>query len=115
MQVAAFDVTRHHKRRQPMSFDGTWNIEISSPMGAQKATVNLKADGATLTGEQTSPQGNSAIENGKIEGDRATWTSSVTAPMPMKLTFDLTRSGDTLSGTVNTGAFGSFPVKGARA
>jgi hypothetical protein len=98
-----------------MSFDGAWNIEISSPMGAQKLTAKFKVDGDTLTGEQVAAQGNAAVENGKVEGDRATWTSSVTSPMPMKLSFDVTRSGDTLSGSVNTGAFGTFPVKGARA
>ena len=98
-----------------MSFDGSWNIEISSPMGAQKATVNFTVQGDTLTGEQVAAQGNAPVENGKVEGDRATWSASVTSPMPMKLAFDVTRSGDTLSGTVNTGAFGSFPVKGSRA
>lgn len=98
-----------------MSFDGAWNIEIASPMGAQKFTANFKTNGDVLTGEQVAAQGNTTIENGKIEGDRATWTSSVTQPMPMKLTFDLTRSGDTLAGKVNTGAFGTFPVKGTRA
>lgn len=98
-----------------MSFDGNWNIEISSPMGAQKAAVTFKVDGDVLTGEQKAAQGSAPIENGKVEGDRATWSASVTSPMPMKLAFDVTRSGDTLTGTVNTGAFGSFPVKGARA
>jgi hypothetical protein len=33
----------------------------------------------------------------------------------MTLEFDVTASGDALSGTVKAGSFGSFPVKGTRA
>ena len=98
-----------------MSFTGTWDIEIASPMGAQKAKAELKVDGNLLLGQQVAAAGNAPVENGKVEGDRATWSANVTSPMPMKLTFDLTRSGDTLTGKVNTGPFGAFPVKGTRA
>ena len=98
-----------------MSIEGTWNIEISSPMGAQKATATFKIEGGKLTGTQSAPQGSAPIEAGKVEGERATWTSSVKTPMPMTLEFDVTASGDTLSGTVKAGAFGKFPVKGSRA
>jgi len=98
-----------------MALDGTWNIEISSPMGAQKATLEFKVDGDVITGTQNAPQGSAPIENGKAEGDRATWSANVTSPMPMKLEFDVTATGDTLAGTVKAGAFGQFPVKGARA
>ena len=98
-----------------MSIEGTWNIEISSPMGAQKATAVFKVEGAKLTGTQSAAQGSAPIEGGKVEGDRATWTSAVKMPMPMSLEFDVTTSGNTLSGTVKAGAFGKFPVKGMRA
>ncbi len=98
-----------------MSFDGTWNIEISSPMGAQKAKVELKTEGDALTGQQIADAGSAPVQNGKVSGDNATWSASVTSPMPMTLEFDVTRSGDTLSGKVKAGSFGSFPVKGERA
>jgi len=35
--------------------------------------------------------------------------------MPMTLEHTITFSGDTLSGSVKAGAFGTFPVTGARA
>jgi hypothetical protein len=98
-----------------MALDGTWNIEISSPMGAQKATIEIKVDGGVITGVQKAAQGEAPIENGKAEGDRGTWALNVTTPMPMKLEFDVTAAGDTLAGTVKAGAFGQFPVKGVRA
>ncbi|HEU0094906.1 MAG TPA: hypothetical protein VFQ52_00520, partial [Rhizomicrobium sp.] len=35
-----------------MAVDGKWEIVINSPLGAQKATLDLTADGASLTGSQ---------------------------------------------------------------
>ena len=31
-----------------MSADGSWNVTINSPMGAQQATLNLNTDGGSL-------------------------------------------------------------------
>lgn len=97
-----------------MSIAGKWNIEISSPMGAQKATLDLAVDGDSLTGTQSAPQGEAPVEAGKAIGDKATWKASVKSPMPMTLEFDVTVEGDAMTGTVKAGAFGSFPVKGQR-
>lgn len=97
-----------------MAFDGKWNIEIASPMGVQKASIELKVDGDKITGTQAGAQGSSGLE-GKVSGDTATWSASVTSPMPMTLEFTVTESGDALSGSVKAGSFGSFPVKGVRA
>ena len=38
----------------------------------------------------------------------------MTVPMPMTLDCEATVNGDTLSGTVGAGAFGSFPLSGTR-
>jgi hypothetical protein len=97
-----------------MALDGTWNIEITSPMGPQKATLELKTDGGKLTGTQSGAQGSNSFE-GKADGDSANWSANVTSPMPMTLEFNVTASGDTMSGTVKAGSFGSFPLKGTRA
>ena len=98
-----------------MALDGKWNIEINSPMGVQKGVVELTTNGGALSGSQTAMGSTLTFDGGKAEGDRGTWSSNVTSPMPMKLDFDVTASGDTLSGNVKAGAFGSFPIKGTRA
>ena len=98
-----------------MSVDGKWNITINSPMGAQKATLDLKADGATLTGTQAAAQGSMAIANGKVDGNTISWAVSITSPMPMTLEFSGKVEGDALAGNVKAGAFGSFPFSGGRA
>ena len=97
-----------------MSVDGKWEITINSPMGAQKATLDLKAEGATLSGTQTAMQGTQAVSNGKIDGHNLTWSASITSPMPMTLEFAGTVDGDKLTGSVKAGAFGSFPFSGGR-
>lgn len=51
-----------------MSFDGTWNITLNSPVGAQKMTfAATTADGA-ISGPVTAADGTvTQITNGKVE------------------------------------------------
>jgi hypothetical protein len=98
-----------------MSVDGTYNIVINSPMGAQKITLTLKAEGGTLTGTQAGAQGSMALENGKVDGNNVSWSAKITSPMPMTLETSGTVDGDKISGNVKAGAFGSFPFSGERA
>ncbi len=98
-----------------MSVDGTWNITVNSPMGAQPSTLTLAADGATLTGTQSAQGNTQPIANGKVDGDTVTWSNSITTPFPMTLEFTGKVEGDTLNGSVKAGAFGSFPFTGGRA
>ena len=98
-----------------MSADGSWKTTINSPMGAQKATLDVKADGSTLTGTQTAMQGTQPLTNGKVDGNNLSWSAAITSPMPMTLEFSGSVDGDKLSGSVKAGAFGSFPFSGGRA
>lgn len=98
-----------------MAVDGKYSITIQSPMGAQPADLELKADGGTLTGTQSGRQGSMAIANGKVDGDNVSWSISITSPMPMTLEFSGKVEGDAISGNVKAGAFGSFPFSGKRA
>ncbi len=97
-----------------MSADGNWNITINSPMGAQKVSATITTNGGTFTGTTQTPAGEQAIE-GKVDGDKLTWSTAITQPMPMTLEFEATVSGDTMSGNVKLGAFGNAPLTGTRA
>src|SRR3954470_19563903 len=97
-----------------MAVDGKWEITINSPMGAQKAALDLKNDDGTLNGSQTAQGQTQALANGKAEGDSLSWSANITSPMPMTLEFTGTVDGDKISGSVKAGAFGSFPFSGAR-
>ena len=97
-----------------MAVDGKWEITINSPMGAQKAVLDLKTDGATLTGTQTAQGTTQPLANGKLEGATLSWSANITTPMPMTLEFHGSVENDVLKGSVKAGAFGSFPFAGTR-
>jgi hypothetical protein len=97
-----------------MAVDGKWEITINSPMGAQKAVLDLKSDGTTLHGTQAAQGSVQPLANGKVEGGKLSWSANITSPMPMTLEFAGEVDGDTLKGSVKAGAFGSFPFQGGR-
>jgi hypothetical protein len=97
-----------------MSVDGTWNVTVNSPMGAQPSSLTLKMDGGVLTGTQSAQGNTQPIVNGKVDGDVVTWSNSITTPFPMTLEFTGKLDGDTLNGNVKAGSFGSFPFTGNR-
>ncbi len=55
--------------------DGKWAGSIDTPMGPLPVTYDFKADGATLNGATGTPDGGTiAIKNGKIDGDKISFT-----------------------------------------
>jgi hypothetical protein len=97
-----------------MAVDGKWEIVINSPLGAQKAQIELATNGGTLTGSQQAAQGSGPLENGTVDGNAVAWSAKISSPMPMTLDFTGTVDGDKLSGSVKAGSFGSFPFSGTR-
>ena len=58
--------------------DGKWSGSLDTPMGAVQIGFNFKADGATLTGTTTGPDGAEVpIKNGKIDGDKISFVVTV--------------------------------------
>ena len=98
-----------------MSVDGTYNTVVKSPLGDQAATLTVKSDGNSWTGQQVGAMGTADITDGTVEGNTISWKMSITVPMPMTLDCTATVDGDTITGNVGAGAFGSFPLTGARA
>jgi hypothetical protein len=97
-----------------MSADGTWNITLSTPMGAQKMTATIATSGDTFTGKTESPMGSQDVD-GKVDGDTLTWQAKITSPMPMTLEFTAKVDGDKMTGSCKLGAFGNAPLTGERA
>jgi hypothetical protein len=98
-----------------MSVAGSYDCVTKTPMGDQKSvfTVTDNGDG-TFSGKNAGAMGSMDVENGKIDGNKLTWTMNMTVPMPMKLEGSATVEGDTLTGSVNAGAFGSMAMTGTR-
>jgi hypothetical protein len=97
-----------------MSADGKWNTTINSPMGVQQGSLDIKTSGDSFTGTMTSQMGAQDI-SGSVDGDKLSWSTSITSPMPLTLTFNVSVDGDKMTGSVQAGAFGSSPLTGVRA
>lgn len=93
--------------------DGSYDCVVKSPLGDQKTTLTVRSDGATFTGTNAGAMGSMDVA-GDVDGDKLTWKQQMTVPMPMTLDCEATVAGDTLTGTVAAGAFGSFPMSGTR-
>jgi hypothetical protein len=98
-----------------MGFEGSWNIRINSPMGEQQVRLELRAEDGVLTGTASLGGDCAPLLDPVQEGDRLRWSQDITKPMAMTIHFDLTRSGDTLSGKAKPGFFPAMDVQGERA
>ena len=93
--------------------DGTYDCTVKSPLGDQKLTLSVTADGDSFTGQASGAMGASDV-TGQVEGNTLKWKQQMTSPMPMTLDIAATVDGDDVTGTVGAGAFGSFPLTGKR-
>ena len=97
-----------------MSVAGTYTVITKTPMGDQSSDMTITVDGDTFTGTNAGAKGSMSLDNGKIDGDKLTWSMNMTVPMPMTLEGEATVDGDALTGSVKAGAFGTFPMSGTR-
>jgi hypothetical protein len=97
-----------------MPVDGTYNIEIDTPMGKMEEKFILKTKGGVLTGKVESQMGAHDIK-GKVSGNNFSWESDIEGPMgTMHLTITGKVAGNDITGEVKAGDFGSSPFKGKR-
>lgn len=96
-----------------MSADGNWKITINTPMGAQEVNASITTSGDTFTGTTSGRMGEQQI-TGKVDGNKLTWSTDISQPMPMTLNFEATVDGDNMTGTVALGAFGNASLTGVR-
>jgi hypothetical protein len=95
--------------------DGQWDCTAQSPMGEQKSvlTITSKPDGS-FVGTNAGALGSLDITDGQVTGDQVTFKMELKTPFPMMLTVEGELAGDTMQGTIDTGAFGRFPVTATR-
>ena len=97
-----------------MSVAGTYTCVTKTPMGDQTSDVTIEVDGDSFTGSNVGAMGSMSLDNGKVDGNKVTWSMNMTVPMPMTLEGEATIDGDALTGSVKAGAFGTFPMSGTR-
>lgn len=99
-----------------MSVDGTYNVEVDTPLGKQTARLILKADGSALSGSiEAELAGLMEFSGGTVNGDEITWSMELDSPMgKLNLKYKATVTGDEISGEVKAGDFGTSPFMGKR-
>jgi hypothetical protein len=97
-----------------MSVAGSYECTVKSPMGDQKSVLTVTVDGDTWTGTNAGAQGSLDVYDGKIDGNTLTWKMDMKVPMPMTLEGTATVDGDSISGDIKAGMFGSMPMTGTR-
>lgn len=98
-----------------MSVAGTYNVTTKTPMGDQSGSFVVNVNGDTFTGGVSNPMGNMEVQDGKVSGNTLTWKMDMKVPMPMSLTCTATVDGDSITGEIDTGAFGKMAMSGTRA
>jgi hypothetical protein len=90
--------------------DGKWTGSIETPNGAVNVGFTFMADGATLTGTSTSPDGTDAkISDGKIDGNKLSFSVTVDfGGMPFTIAYTGELSGTNLKLTAD---FGGMPFE----
>ena len=98
-----------------MTFAGTWNAVMKTPMGDREVEMILSQEGGALSGAMQADGNVIEVQDGSVADGRATWKADLTQPMPITLEFDVGVDGDAMEGTVKLGMFGSSAVTGTRA
>lgn len=98
-----------------MSLTGTWNIQISTPIGTQLVVLELTEHNGVIEGIAKSNAESTPLIHPVLDGNRLSWKQSITKPMRLNLAFDVIIDGDTLIGTSKTGMLPASKVTGTRA
>lgn len=96
---------------------GTWNLVIGTPIGKQRAVLELSTQDGALRGVARDERHGEevALTDLVVDGNRLTWAQSITKPVRLNLTFDVTIDGDELTGRAKAGRLPSSTVTGHRA
>ncbi len=97
-----------------MPVEGTWTLTIATPIGKQHATLELVRRDDVLHGVARGSGEDVPLVDVVLDGDRLTWAQSITRPMRLNLTFDVTVNGDEMTGHSKAGRLPRSTVTGLR-
>jgi len=98
-----------------MSVDGNWNLTMQTPMGNRDVKLALQSSGSELSGNFEGGQGSAPVK-GTVNGNDVAFGATINGAMgQMDLQFTGTQDGDSMSGNVAFGAFGSGSWNASRA
>jgi hypothetical protein len=95
---------------------GTWRLVIDTPIGKQHAVLELTNLNGALQGIATDEKSGDEVQltDLVLADDVLTWAQAVRRPMRLNLTFEVTVTGDQLTGHAKAGRLPRSSVSGYR-
>jgi len=99
---------------------GTWHLTMRTPIGTMRATMTLAHTEGEWTGLAHAENATPAIPLRDItvepagEGDRITWSQTITSPLRLNLDFDVIIVGEKMTGHSKAGRLPRTAVSGIR-
>jgi hypothetical protein len=96
------------------TFAGSWDVTIATPIGVLAVTFDITEQDGAIHGTARSDAETVEFLDPAADGNRLTWVQEVTTPMRLKLNFDVTVDGDTMTGTSRAPGIPGSAVSGSR-
>ncbi len=94
---------------------GTYTAKVNTPIGEKEGTLTLAEQAGALTGTLHVLGGDTPIENGKLEGNKVSFSGALQVPLIGRLPFTFAGeyADDAISGTAST-HMGDIAISGRR-
>ncbi|RKN47500.1 hypothetical protein [Micromonospora endolithica] len=97
-----------------MDLKGEWAIVAHTPKGDFDWKLSMEPDGDSFTGTLDLVESKVALEEGRVEGNRLSWKSTLVVPRKLRFSGNATIEGDEIFGEIRMGAFGVRSFGGRR-
>lgn len=94
--------------------DGAYDCVAKTPLGEQKGVLTVISAGDSFHGTFAGMLGSLDVADGTVDGNRLIWKMNMTMPMPVTMECEAEVNGDSISGTMQLGAFGAAGFTGTR-
>jgi hypothetical protein len=93
---------------QDVNVTGDWEMTINTPRGERTRDIHFEQEGEKLTVTWKGMRGREITAEGAVKGNEIEWTASRSTPRgEFKMTYTGKIEGDTMSGEVHMGDFGT--------
>jgi hypothetical protein len=95
---------------KPAAIGGVWEMTTQTPQGDMTTDATFVQDGEKIKFSATGFEGMEMAGEGTVKGQDVGWTVTLSGPMgEIVLTYKGKVDGETMTGEVQAGDYGSFP------
>lgn len=106
--------TLDNKITQASVYDGDWDTSIATPVGKLEVKLSISTNNGIIQG--TATQGDETVEflNPLVHDNKLTWSLNITKPIRLQLHFEVTASGEHMTGIAKAGILPASKLTGKR-